>query len=616
MNTPRGGRPLRRSRAALRATLVSALAVLASAALVLPAGQSAWAHIEEAIPAIEPAIGPDTEIRLVGTGPGQNIQGFEPDDTTPIDPLTPYPVSDPASGYQPVSNFAGTIVTASVSDPSLTAEMYCINLRVATEGGIGYESGTWAESNVPNIGYVTYILNSYYPTTDQPSGLTANQRAAAVQAAIWYFTDNYLVSSSSTAVRAAAAAIVTAAQVAGPLEEPPAPDLTITPATASAPIGASAGPYRVAAEGAADVTISAPEGVSLFADEAATQPLANPSTVASGTDVWLRSDPGATEEPVLRARAVVTVQTGEVYLYDGETPGLADAQRLILAKTAELDATAQATAEFFAVGELTVTKSFVGAAAGQQAAGRLEVDCGEGYTFDADVVAETGEAQTFTFPGIPVGAVCTVTEPVTGETAAVVVTSDAPQDAVITDDGASIEIVNTVEFRPGSLVVKKVIDGSAAGLQGEIVLDVDCGPSLQTTVVIPAGSPAGEYAAEYPDLPAGAECTITEPEDGRSSLVLVETSGPVNALIEPGSTTEAVVTNTVEPVVPVTPAPPVPDRPSHPAAPGGNGPTGLASTGSEIPWGPAGVAVLAVIAGFAFTLREVVRRRRTAPQGR
>ena len=55
-------------------------------------------------------------------------------------------------------------------------------------------NGEWSEANVPNIGYVARILNTYYPSTNLPAGLNDNQRAAAVQAAIWFFTDGYVVS--------------------------------------------------------------------------------------------------------------------------------------------------------------------------------------------------------------------------------------------------------------------------------------------------------------------------------------------------------------------------------------------------------------------------------------
>ena len=53
---------------------------------------------------------------------------------------------------------------------------------------------------------------------------------------------------------------------------------------------------------------------------------------------------------VLEATAEATVPSGNVYLYDGNTAGVSDAQKLILAETATLKTTVEATAEFLPPG--------------------------------------------------------------------------------------------------------------------------------------------------------------------------------------------------------------------------------------------------------------------------
>jgi TQXA domain-containing protein len=53
--------------------------------------------------------------------------------------------------------------------------------------------GTWNSANVPNVDYVGRLLNDYYPNTNEPASLTGGPKAAAVQAAIWYFTDKYVL---------------------------------------------------------------------------------------------------------------------------------------------------------------------------------------------------------------------------------------------------------------------------------------------------------------------------------------------------------------------------------------------------------------------------------------
>ena len=104
------------------------------------------------------------------------------------------------------ASFAGIINTTDILGTN-TAQMYCIDLRTETRVGLGYVNGTWDEGNVPNIGYVNRILNTYYPETDLPTGLTEDQKAAAVQTAIWFFTDGYVINPADP-LAAAVTAIV------------------------------------------------------------------------------------------------------------------------------------------------------------------------------------------------------------------------------------------------------------------------------------------------------------------------------------------------------------------------------------------------------------------------
>ena len=73
----------------------------------------------------------------------------------------------------------------------------------------------------------------------------------------------------------------------------------------------------------------------------------------------------------------------------------------------------------------------------------------------------------------------------------------------------------------GSLVVTKTIAaGGAAGLQGQIVMHVDCSDGVsRPDFVIDAGAPAGSTSNTYPDIPAGTVCTVTETSDGSTSTV-------------------------------------------------------------------------------------------------
>ncbi len=137
---------------------------------------------------------------MSGTGNGQSVSGFIATATNTFDPVKDgYPSSDPSTGGSPPlwntlnEGFAG-IIRGQPTDGSPELRLYCIDILTETFGGIGYYLGTWDASNVPNVDYVGRLLNEYYPNKNEPASLTdLNQRAAAVQAAIWFFTDRYVL---------------------------------------------------------------------------------------------------------------------------------------------------------------------------------------------------------------------------------------------------------------------------------------------------------------------------------------------------------------------------------------------------------------------------------------
>ncbi|MCC3293002.1 thioester domain-containing protein, partial [Arthrobacter sp. zg-Y1110] len=526
---------------------VAAAAVLLLAPFAAPANAS-WAEPDPNDPA--PVAGINAEVVTTDLGPAQRVQAFVADNPTPPDPLAPYPEDNPV-GVPVTGRFAGIILTEDAGGG--TGQMYCIDTAVETMVGIGYVQGAWEEANVANIGYVNYILNNYYPANPAaPAGLTVNQQAAAVQGAIWYFTDGYLVNTTETVIRPAVEAIVADAQANGPLVEPPPPNVTVTPPVAAGPAGGVAGPFTVASEGAAEVTVSVPAGYTMFADAAGTVPIPTGSTVLSGAQIWVAGPPGSTAPGVLSARASVTVQTGNVYLYDQGDPLLDNAQPLILAATTALEATAEATAEFFVPGDLVVNKTFAGEAAGRQGAIALTVDCGAAGLFSFEIPAGTTAPVSETIVDLPVGTVCSVTEPVTGSNTEVTVTPTVSDPVTIAEGENVLAVTNTVEFNPGSLVVAKTISGSGAGLQDEVVLHIQCGNGLIDEIfVIPEGTSADTFTQRYDGIPAGTVCRVTEPASGANEDVTVESSGTAEVTILPGQEVAAEVINEYAPV-PVT----------------------------------------------------------------
>ena len=208
--------------------------------VALPPGAPAGAVLDAGpVRGNTPAFEENTDLIITSLGEGQRLTHALPPvgSTWPIDA---YPATIPAGYVTDNVEFAGIINSEDV-EGTLTPT-YCIDIRTSTRVGIGYENGTWSEANVRNIGYVNRILNSYYPSVpDQPAGLTNNQRAAAVQAAIWFFSDGYVVNRTSP-LYSTVAAIVNNTIAAGPLTEPDPPGVSIDPAVAQGPATGLTGP--------------------------------------------------------------------------------------------------------------------------------------------------------------------------------------------------------------------------------------------------------------------------------------------------------------------------------------------------------------------------------------
>ncbi|MDM8083770.1 thioester domain-containing protein [Cellulomonas cellasea] len=492
------------------------------------------------------------------TAEGQAVNGFLPPVGTPFDPTAGYPTSDPA-GYDVANEGFAGIIRAIAEDTGTVLSMYCIDIRTTTFSGLGYTNGTWDESTVPNVGYIARILNSYYPTvpTEPATPAGDNERAAAVQAAIWFFSDGFVVATSDM-LNPIVATIVAEVLAAGPLPEPASPDIAITPASASGAVGSLVGPFTVTAATttgpAPSITLSVPTGVTAYSDAAGTVEVPDGSTVASGTQIWVR---GATAGAVsLGATATVEVPTGNVYLYDQSTPGVDAAQKLILAQTANIKADATAAIELFATGALVVDKTVAGGAAGAQGEVVLDVACTlDGATVLSESVVIPAESEAGTtstrFDGIQVDSECSVTEPTTGETTAIeVTTTNTGAVTIAADADARITVTNTYEVRPGSLVVTKVIAGTAAGSQGQVELSVQCvqgqATVLSELVVIEAGQGAGDTEASFTGIPSGSVCTVTEPTTGETATVAVTTDLPDPVTISATEGGELLVTNTYD----------------------------------------------------------------------
>jgi hypothetical protein len=518
-------------------------------ALALVVAQAVPAGAVVRSPPIRPLLATSnitTQFILSGTGPGQSVSGFIAQSTNPFDPvLDGYPTSNPTTGFTPLNeSFAGVIYGAP-TDGSATLSLYCFDIMTDTWVGVGYGLGTWDAANVPNVGYVAQVLNNYYPyVPSQPSGLAStSQQAAAVQAAIWFFSDRYVLSTSDP-LYSTVVAIVNNVLALGPVVAPPPPDLSITPTDASGPnTSAIVGPYTVdSSTGSAEVTATS---ATMYSNAAATIPIANGTVVTTPAQIWLRSADGSTAA-VLQASAKVAVPKDNVYLYDGNWPGTTEAQKLILALDGDLTTTVSATAEFQAVGSLVVQKTIAGPAARAQGQVTIQTVCG-GVALTPNFVVPSGQpagTTSRTYTGIPADTTCTVTETAPyGSTSTVLVNvqGNGQQVTIPENSTVTVGITDTYTFVPGSLTVVKTITGDGASLQGQIVITVSCpgvDPSLTPDFVIPPGT-TGSVSMGYDNIPGNTTCTVTEISDGSNSAVSVTV------------TVDGVVTDTGNATVPI-----------------------------------------------------------------
>ncbi|MGA8719162.1 MAG: thioester domain-containing protein [Solirubrobacteraceae bacterium] len=496
---------------------------------------------------------------MSGTGNGQSVAGFIATATNTFDPVKDgYPSSNPSTGGTPPlwntlnEGFAG-IIRGQPTDGSTELRLYCIDILTETYGGIGYYLGTWDAANVPNVDYVGRLLNEYYPNKNEPASLTdLNQRAAAVQAAIWFFTDRYVLNTSDP-LRPTVVDIVDHIIKEGPLVEPVPPSLTITPASVSGPAGSVLGPFTVNTNSGRhhhfrsgpDATVTATGG-DMFSDSAGTVPILNGTTVPSGTKIWVRST--GPSIVVLEATAEAVVHSGNVYLYDGNS-GVSDAQHLILAETGHLRTTVKADAEFLPPGSLVVEKTIGGPAAGSQAHVVIHVACDDGVARDDFTIPAGTPAGTKskTYAPIAAGTMCTVTETSNGSVVGTnVVVIHGAQEATIPSGGTETVKIKDIYYHVGSLLVRKTIAGPAAGQQGQITIHSECdGKALTPDFVIPAGTPAGDQTKQYDNIRLPARCTVTETVDGHTSTVSVDVVGSGQTVSVPaGDIAEADISDT------------------------------------------------------------------------
>lgn len=233
---------------------------------------------------------------------------------TSVNPVHGYPTGPIPSSWQRALSPDGKALLAGIYNATTQdgekIMLYCADATTATSPGVHYKISATETATTPNLGYVGTIIMNNYPITSSPTTLSsADDKAAAVQLAIWYFT-NRVVADRTDSHYAATKAIVQDALRRGPLVSKGAPKLYLTgPHTAV--INRVSGPLYIT-NGTGEVTVSISEG-ELYADAAGKMPIANGTRVSVAKPLYAKLSKMGGATIYVRGGAIVPAGKEVVY---------------------------------------------------------------------------------------------------------------------------------------------------------------------------------------------------------------------------------------------------------------------------------------------------------------
>lgn len=484
----------------------------------------------------------------------ENSRGLYGGQVPGISATTPYPTS----GLQDQRSVTTSqLILSTGSGANDRVATYCIDLDTDTTVGIHYELDSWTEANVPNLPYVQWILQNYYPQQPaQPVAGSAAEKVRAVQGAIWYFTDGFVVNRFYPAERGAVRSIVEAAQAAvDPTPAPPVqPTLIVTPPTGGTPTpGTPFGPYTVGGTVAQSV-LDRNAGTAVFADAAGQQPLADGATVDSGQELYIGYDPTVANQGFVLS-ASVSVEAGNVFLYDGANPPRTAAQKLIAATDSTVTLRAAGTLVPPSAGAYELSVEIGGQAGGDQGAIDITVTCTAGqWEVSRDLTvparADIGTRLLVRLDGLVAGASCLTLQTADGSNASATLASSvlSPSAPVVIAAGETSDVLLSNDYAvpvapSGTLAVDLTVDGPAAGLQSQIDAQATCVVGSATVVrdvTLAEGARGTTRVGTFSGVPVGAVCQVVPITDGRNDRAAF-----IGSSVSPASVTIAADTTSV-----------------------------------------------------------------------
>ncbi|GAA4716371.1 hypothetical protein GCM10023216_00210 [Isoptericola chiayiensis] len=192
-------------------------------------------------------------------------------------------------------------------------------------------------------------------------------------------------------------------------------------------------------------------------------------------------------------------------------------------------------ANTYDVGRFTVEKVVDGDGAELWGAGPFEVSAactflGEEIDVPGGATRPVAPGEPAVFDDLPVGAVCTVSESDDGSATDVTISSavedGTPGQVVVPEAGdTSVGLTVTNTFDLGEVVVEKAVDGDGGEAWGAGPFDVELACTFNgSEIEIPGGAVQTVErggSVTYTDLPVGAECSVTEPDDGSATATSI-----------------------------------------------------------------------------------------------
>ena len=207
-------------------------------------------------------------------------------------------------------------------------QFYCID----TQHTISIPSVDPYTNDGPTSAQITYILNNYFPFVTSASGQLPdlNQEAAAVQLAIWHFSDGIDLSKiedATIAIRNRALAIATAATSATSTPAPIVTTIKIVPASQTNP-GGTPGTFTVEAFDSSSTRMSGVE-IALTTNSGTLSTSSVTTTGGTETPVTLTQD--SSLAATVTAKTTRHIPGGTIYVDEKDVIGGVQHQKLVIA---------------------------------------------------------------------------------------------------------------------------------------------------------------------------------------------------------------------------------------------------------------------------------------------